>query len=77
MCFQKHFKIHNILTIDVWIKNSEKYIYFVLSTYGVVIEVDNDYLLYLGNFEFGDLTRFDKKIVNKVDYCSFKIFLLF
>ena len=58
-------------------KTQKKNIYFVLSTYRVVIEVDDDYLLYLGNSEFGDLTRFDKKIVNKADYCSFKIFLLF
>ena len=45
----------------MWIKNSEKNIYFVLSTYGVVIEVDSDYLLYLGNSEFGDLTRFEDR----------------
>ena len=54
-------------------------IYFVLSTYRVVIDVDNNYLLYLGNSEFGGLIGhgFNKKIVNKADYYSFKIFLLF
>ena len=48
-----------------------------MSVYRVVIEVDNNYLLYVGNSEFGGLIGFDKKIVNKADYYSFKRFLLF
>ena len=34
---------------------------FILSSYRVVIELDNDYQLDLRNTEFGDLLGFDKK----------------
>ena len=43
---------------------------FVLSTYRVVIEVDNNYQLDLRNTEFGELIGFDKKIITQPQYGS-------
>ena len=43
---------------------------FILSTYRVVIEVDNNYRLDLRNTEFGELIGFEKKIITKTEYSS-------
>ena len=41
---------------------------FVLSTYKILIQIDNNYLLDLRNSKFGDLIGFTEKIVNKTEY---------
>ena len=43
---------------------------FVLSTYRVVTDIDNNDQLDLRNREFGDLIGFEEKIVNKTKYGS-------
>lgn len=43
---------------------------FVLSTYRVVIDIDNNDQLDLRNSEFGDLIGFEEKIVNKTKHGS-------
>ena len=40
---------------------------FVLSTYQVIVQSDNNYQL---DLEFGDLIAFPEKIVNKTEYGS-------
>ena len=40
---------------------------FVLSTYRVIIQIDNNYQLDLRNSEFGDLIGFPENIVNKTE----------
>ena len=43
---------------------------FLLSTYGVIIQIDNNYQLDLRNSKLGDLIGFQEKIVNKTEYGS-------
>ena len=45
-------------------------ILFILSSYRVVIELDDDYQLDLKNTEFGDLLGFDKKIIIQEEYSA-------
>ena len=54
------------VTIDD--KTGDKYhinLPFILSTYRILIQIDNNYQLDLTNSEFGVLIGFTKKIVNK------------
>ena len=54
-------------------KTGDKYhinLSFVLSTYRVIIQIDNNYQLDLRNSDFGDLIGFQEKIVNKTKYES-------
>ena len=44
-------------------------ILFILSSYRIVIELD-DYQLYFRNTEFGDLLGFDKKIIIQEEYSA-------
>ena len=50
-------------------KNGDKYhnLSFILSTYRILIQIDNNYQLDLRNSEFCDLIGFTKKIVNKTE----------
>ena len=41
---------------------------FVLSTYKILIQIDNNYRLYLRNSKFGELIGFTEKIVKKTEY---------
>ena len=41
---------------------------FILSTYWVLISLDDDYQLYLRGIKFGDLIGFEKKLVTKTEY---------
>ena len=41
---------------------------FVLSTYKILIKIDNNYQLDLRNSKFGELIGFTEKIVKKTDY---------
>ena len=41
---------------------------FVLSTYKILIQIDNNYQLDLRNSKFGELIRFTEKIVKKTEY---------
>ena len=41
---------------------------FVLSTYKILIQIDNNYQLDLRNSKFGELIGFTEKIVKKTDY---------
>ena len=41
---------------------------FVLSTYRILIQIDNNYQLALRNTKFEELTGFTEKIVNKIEY---------
>ena len=41
---------------------------FVLSTYKILIKIDNNYQLDLRNSKFGELIGFTEKIVNKTEY---------
>ena len=41
---------------------------FVLSTYKILIQIDNNYQLDLRNSKFGELIGFTEKIVNKTEY---------
>ena len=41
---------------------------FVLSTYRILIQIDNNYQLDLRNTKFEELTGFTEKIVNKIEY---------
>ena len=41
---------------------------FVLSTYKILIHIDNYYQLDLGNSKFGELIGFTEKIVTKTEY---------
>ena len=43
-------------------------ILFVLSSYRVIIELDNNYQLDLRNTEFGDLIGFNKKLIIQTEY---------
>ena len=43
-------------------------ILFVLSSYRVVIELDNNYQLDLRGTEFGNLIGFDKKIITQTEH---------
>ena len=45
-------------------------IIFVLSTYKIVIEIDNNYQLDLRNSKFGELIGFTEKIMTKTEYGS-------
>ena len=45
-------------------------IIFVLSTYKIIIEIDNNYQLDLRNSKFGELIGFTEKIVTKTEYGS-------
>ena len=57
------------LTIDD--KTGDKYhikLTFVLSTYKILIQIDNNYQLDLRNSEFGELIGLTEKIVNKTEY---------
>ena len=52
-------------------KTGDKYhinLTFVLSTYKILIQIDNNYQLDLRNSKFGKLIRFTEKIVNKTEY---------
>ena len=52
------------------VKGEDKYhinLSFTLSTYRILIRIDNSYHLDLRNSEFGDLIGFTKKIVNKTE----------
>ena len=54
-------------------KTNDKYhinILFVLSSYRVVIEIDNNYKLDLRGTEFGNLIGFDKKIISQTEYSA-------
>ena len=54
-------------------KTQNKYninILFVLSSYRVVIEIDNNYILDLRNTEFVSLLGFDKKIITQTEYSA-------
>lgn len=49
-------------------KTGDKYhinLTFVLSTYKILIQIDNNYQLDLRNSKFGELIGFTEKIVNK------------
>ena len=62
-----HFLIRGHLTTD---KTGDKYhinLSFILSTYRILIQIDNNYHLDLRNSEFGELTGFSEKIVNKTE----------
>ena len=51
-------------------KNGDKYhinLTFILSTYQILIQIDNNYQLDLRNSEFGELIGFTEKIVNKTE----------
>ena len=41
---------------------------FVLSTYKILIQIDNNYQLDLRNIKFGELIGFTEKIVKKTEY---------
>ena len=41
---------------------------FVLSTYKILIQIDNNYQLDLRNSKFGELIGFTEKIVKKTEY---------
>ena len=43
-------------------------ILFILSSYRIVIKLDDDYQLDFRNTEFGDLLGFDKKIITQEEY---------
>ena len=45
-------------------------ILFVLSSYKVVIEIDNNYQLELRNSNFGELIGFEQKLVSQTEYGS-------
>ena len=52
-------------------KTGDKYhinLIFVLSTYKILIEIDNNYQLDLRNSKFGELIGFTEKIVDKTEY---------
>ena len=52
-------------------KTGDKYhinLTFVLSTYKILIKIDNNYQLDLRNSKFGELIGFTEKIVNKTEY---------
>ena len=52
-------------------KTGDKYhinLTFVLSTYKILIQIDNNYQLDLRNSKFGELIGFTEKIVKKTDY---------
>ena len=52
-------------------KTGDKYhinLTFVLSTYRILIHIDNNYQLHLRNSKFGELIGFTGKIVNKTEY---------
>ena len=54
-------------------KTGDKYhinLIFVLSTYKILIEIDNNYQLDLRNSKFGELIGFTEKIVTKTEYGS-------
>ena len=54
-------------------KTGDKYhinLIFVLSTYKILIEIDNNYQLDLRNSKFGELIVFTQKIVTKTEYGS-------
>ena len=44
------------------------YLIFVLSTYKILIQIDNNYQLDLRNSKFGELIGFTEKVVNKTEY---------
>ena len=51
-------------------KNGDKYhisLSFILSTYRILIQIDNNYQLDLRNGKFGELIGFTEKIVNKTE----------
>ena len=51
--------------------DDEKYginIYFVLSTYRVLVELENDYQLDLTNLDFRKLIGFDSKLIKQTEY---------
>ena len=52
-------------------KTGDKYhsnLTFVLSTYKILIQIDNNYQLDLRKSKFGELIGFTEKIVNKTEY---------
>ena len=52
-------------------KTGDKYhinLTFVLSTYKILIQIDNNYQLDLRNSKFGELIGFTEKIVNKTEH---------
>ena len=52
-------------------KTGDKYhinVTFVLSTYKILIQIDNNYQLDLRNSKFGEFIGFTEKIVKKTDY---------
>ena len=52
-------------------KTGDKYhinLIFVLSTYKILVEIDNNYQLDLRNSKFGELIGFTEKIVDKTEY---------
>ena len=52
-------------------KTGDKYhinVTFVLSTYKILIQIDNNYQLDLRNSKFGELIGFTEKIVKKTEY---------
>ena len=52
-------------------KTGDKYhinLTFVLSTYKILIQIDNNYKLGLRNSKFGELIGFTEKIVKKTEY---------
>ena len=57
--------------VDQTHAEKDKYpILFILSSYRVVIELDDDYQLDFRNTEFGDLLGFDKKIIKQEEYSA-------
>ena len=59
------------LTTDDIVKTGDKYhinLTFVLSTYKILIQIDNNYQLDLRNSKFGELIGFTEKIVNKTEF---------
>ena len=63
---ENHHKTTDANKDDVYYIN----IIFQLSTYTIVIEIDNNYQLDLRNSKFGELIGFTEKIVTKTEYGS-------
>ena len=64
--------IHQYM-VDQGHTEKDKYpinILFILSSYRIVIELDDDYQLDLRNTEFSDLLGFDKKIITQEEYSA-------
>ena len=58
------------VTTSPRLKEEDKYhinLSFILSTYRILIQIDNNYQLDLRNGKFGELIGFSEKIVNKTE----------